>query len=100
MPLYEYECSECQQVTEALQKFSDRPLSKCPQCGGRLHKLMSRNAFHLKGAGWYVTDYHGKNSSTATSDSETSSATTCAPPVSAAAKPDNAAGATPTAAAE
>ena len=69
MPLYEYECKKCHEVTEALQKFSDPPLKKCPHCGGRVNKIMSRNAFHLKGQGWYVTDYKGKNSSTTASAS-------------------------------
>ncbi|KIX11925.1 FmdB family zinc ribbon protein [Dethiosulfatarculus sandiegensis] len=64
MPIYEYQCEECNEVTEALQKFSDDPLEKCPHCGGHMHKVMSLNAFHLKGSGWYVTDYKGKNSST------------------------------------
>jgi putative FmdB family regulatory protein len=64
MPIYEYECQKCSEITEALQKFSDPPLKKCPHCGGKLHKIMSLNAFHLKGSGWYVTDYKGKNSST------------------------------------
>ena len=49
-------------VTEELQKFSDPPLDSCPDCGGRVSKLMSMNTFHLKGSGWYVTDYAHKNS--------------------------------------
>ena len=60
MPIYEYECRRCRQVTEALQKFSDPPLEDCPHCSGRLKRLMSLNSFHLKGSGWYVTDYAGK----------------------------------------
>lgn len=67
MPLYEYECKKCHEVTEALQKFGDPPLRKCPHCGGKVGKIMSLNAFHLKGQGWYVTDYKGKNSSSAAS---------------------------------
>lgn len=63
MPIYEYECQKCHEVCEALQKFSDPPLSQCPHCGGKVHKMMSLNAFQLKGSGWYVTDYSGKNSS-------------------------------------
>lgn len=62
MPIYEYECNNCRQVTEALQKFSDPPLTKCPHCSGRLKKMMSLNSFHLKGSGWYVTDYAGRKS--------------------------------------
>ncbi|MFP3871178.1 MAG: FmdB family zinc ribbon protein [Syntrophobacteria bacterium] len=62
MPIYEYECTRCGKRTEAWQKFSDPPVSICPHCRGPLHKLMSLNAFHLKGSGWYVTDYAGKSS--------------------------------------
>lgn len=65
MPVYEYECSKCNQVCEALQKISDPPLKKCPHCGGKVKKIMSLNSFQLKGGGWYVTDYKGKNSSVA-----------------------------------
>lgn len=57
MPIYEYECQQCRDVHEAFQNFSDDPLTVCPQCGGPLKKLMSLNSFHLKGSGWYVTDY-------------------------------------------
>ena len=62
MPIYEYQCNRCRQITEALQKFSDPALTECPHCSGRLKKLMSLNSFHLKGSGWYVTDYAGKKS--------------------------------------
>ena len=54
MPIYEYECINCGNKLEVLQKFNEKPLVTCPQCGGRLHKLIS---FILKGTGWYVTDY-------------------------------------------
>jgi putative FmdB family regulatory protein len=64
VPIYEYECVKCHQTTEALQKFSDPPLTDCPHCTGRLKKLMSLNSFHLKGSGWYVTDYAGKKPGT------------------------------------
>jgi len=57
MPIYEYQCAACGHVTEAWQKFSDAPLSTCPACGGPLTKLISNCAFHLKGSGWYVSDY-------------------------------------------
>lgn len=60
MPIYEYQCRSCGRITEALQKFSDVPLVHCPHCKGSLHKLISHSAFHLKGSGWYVTDYAGK----------------------------------------
>ena len=57
MPIYEYECMQCCKIEEALQKFSDKPLTKCRHCSGKLHKLVSRSSFQLKGTGWYVTDY-------------------------------------------
>lgn len=66
MPIYEYQCKDCGHQSEELQKMSDSPLKKCPACGGRLQKLMSLNSFHLKGSGWYVTDYARKNSPSAT----------------------------------
>jgi putative FmdB family regulatory protein len=57
MPIYEYECTSCGQHEEVIQKFSDKPLTTCPRCAGKLQKLISQSAFHLKGSGWYVTDY-------------------------------------------
>jgi putative FmdB family regulatory protein len=57
MPIYEYECAKCGHVHEIFQKISDKPLTKCPVCAGRLSKLISQSSFHLKGSGWYVTDY-------------------------------------------
>lgn len=67
MPLYEYECTQCGAVEEALQKFSDKPLTQCGHCAGKLRKLISSSAFHLKGSGWYVTDYANKPKSSSTS---------------------------------
>jgi putative FmdB family regulatory protein len=64
MPIYEYECQQCHQTTEAMQKFSDPPLTRCPSCSGTLKKLISQSSFHLKGTGWYVTDYARKGAST------------------------------------
>ncbi|MFO8088357.1 MAG: FmdB family zinc ribbon protein [Desulfatiglandaceae bacterium] len=61
MPIYEYACTKCGRMTEAWQKFSDPPLEECEECGGKLKKLISQNSFHLKGSGWYVTDYAGKS---------------------------------------
>ncbi|QWR78196.1 FmdB family zinc ribbon protein [Candidatus Magnetomonas plexicatena] len=61
MPLYEYECLQCKDVFEVIQKFSDAPVSTCNKCGGELRKLISNTAFVLKGEGWYVTDYPSKD---------------------------------------
>ncbi len=61
MPIYEYECAACGERREFIQKFSDSPKRKCPACGAlRLKRLMSAAAFHLKGSGWYVTDFRDK----------------------------------------
>ncbi|MBF2761234.1 MAG: zinc ribbon domain-containing protein [Ectothiorhodospiraceae bacterium AqS1] len=58
MPIYEYECAGCGERHEFIQKFSDPPKRKCPACGkSKLKKLISAAAFHLKGDGWYVTDF-------------------------------------------
>jgi len=61
MPLYEYQCTECGEIEEAIQKFSDAPLTVCRHCSGKLNKLISQSSFHLKGTGWYVTDYSKKS---------------------------------------
>ena len=65
MPIYEYECTKCGEVEEIFQKFSDKPLKKCRHCSGKLHKLISQSTFHLKGTGWYVTDYANKSKTNA-----------------------------------
>ena len=57
MPIYEYRCQVCHHEFERMQKFSDPPIAACPTCDGAVQKLISRSAFHLKGSGWYVTDY-------------------------------------------
>jgi putative FmdB family regulatory protein len=80
MPLYEYQCTVCGEIEEAIQKFSDPPLTTCKHCSGKLNKLISQSSFHLKGTGWYVTDYvnsskpseKNKKSSTDTSGKEKS----------------------------
>ncbi|MGD9276679.1 MAG: zinc ribbon domain-containing protein [Candidatus Pacearchaeota archaeon] len=60
MPIYEYQCNKCGKIEEVLQKYSDKELKNCKHCDGKLVKIISQNAFHLKGSGWYVTDYAGK----------------------------------------
>ena len=65
MPIYEYECTKCGNIEEALQKFSDKPLTRCGHCKGKLTKLVSQSTFHLKGSGWYVTDYANKSKDSA-----------------------------------
>jgi len=82
MPIYEYRCCDCGHQFELMQKFSDPPAETCPTCSGTVQKLISRSAFHLKGSGWYVTDYGrnggangkaaGKDGSTESSDTKSS----------------------------
>ena len=62
MPLYEYECQKCHYRFEKLQRFSDPPPPKCPECGGKVSQLLSAPAVQFKGSGWYVTDYARKSS--------------------------------------
>jgi len=58
MPIYEYQCQKCHHHLEALQKFSDKPLRECPECGKHtLLRLMSAPMFRLAGSGWYETDF-------------------------------------------
>jgi putative FmdB family regulatory protein len=61
MPLYEYQCKKCRHIFEKIQQFSDKPVKKCPECGGPVEKLLSAPAVQFKGSGWYVTDYARKN---------------------------------------
>ena len=70
MPLYEYQCTTCGTIEEAIQKFSDAPLTTCKHCSGKLNKLISQSSFHLKGTGWYVTDYSKKKAASANKKSE------------------------------
>lgn len=70
MPIYEYQCNRCGRLDEVIQKFSDKPLTKCKHCSGKLHKLISQSAFHLKGTGWYVTDYADKSRKDTNKNSE------------------------------
>ena len=77
MPIYEYQCEQCGKTEEAIQKFSDAPLTTCGSCSGKLHKLISQSSFHLKGTRWYVTDYANKSKpSSPNSESKESSKTT------------------------
>ncbi|EKD41270.1 MAG: regulatory protein, FmdB family [uncultured bacterium] len=69
MPLYEYKCESCEETFEIMQKISEAPLKKCPKCSGKLTKLISSPAFHLKGTGWYKTDYAAPNSQASTKTS-------------------------------
>lgn len=84
MPIYEYQCQSCQEHVELLQKISDEPATKCPNCKkNKLKKLVSAAGFRLKGSGWYETDFksgkkknvHGGSESSASSASTPSTNT-------------------------
>jgi putative FmdB family regulatory protein len=62
MPIYEYKCKKCHHRFEKIQKFSEPPMKKCPDCGGALEQVISAPAVQFKGSGWYVTDYAKKAS--------------------------------------
>ena len=73
MPLYEYECKKCGHRFEKIQKFSDRMVKKCPECGGVVEQMISAPAVQFKGSGWYVNDYPKKSGgSSGSSDSKES----------------------------
>ncbi|MGE0683778.1 MAG: FmdB family zinc ribbon protein [Candidatus Binatia bacterium] len=69
MPIYEYACKKCGNF-EITQRITEEPLKKCPTCGTKVTKLISSSAFHLKGSGWYMTDY-SKNGAKDASSSKT-----------------------------
>jgi putative FmdB family regulatory protein len=62
MPIYEYKCQNCGEEFELFRSITDNGSPDCKFCGGPVKKLISRSSFHLKGTGWYVTDYAGKKS--------------------------------------
>jgi putative FmdB family regulatory protein len=73
VPLYEYKCKKCKHKFEKIQKFSDPPVRKCPECGGPVEKVMHAPAVQFKGSGWYVTDYANKSKSASDGASEKAS---------------------------
>ena len=72
MPNYEYLCKNCGHRFEQIRKFSDKPLRKCPECGGVIEQVISAPAVQFKGSGWYVTDYPKKGAASAGSPSSSS----------------------------
>jgi len=72
MPIYEYDCPKCG-VVEVMQKITEDPLKRCPNCRCKVKRLISLNNFHLKGSGWYATDYAGKNGGNGTASKKSES---------------------------
>jgi putative FmdB family regulatory protein len=69
MPIYEYQCKKCGEF-EVVQKITAPQLKRCPTCRGKVSKLISNTSFHLKGSGWYVTDYGRKEGKSKESGTE------------------------------
>ena len=73
MPIYEFVCEACGRLVEKIQKLSDPPPDACPECGGKMAKIMSRNSFQLKGGGWYKDLYSSGSKSEGSGTSKPSS---------------------------
>ncbi|MFJ9692904.1 FmdB family zinc ribbon protein [Kitasatospora sp. NPDC101183] len=75
MPTYQYQCTECGNGLEAVQKFTDEALTTCPDCQGRLRKVFSAVGVVFKGSGFYRTDSRSSSSSSVGSSSSASTST-------------------------
>ncbi|MBK3645359.1 MULTISPECIES: FmdB family zinc ribbon protein [Streptomyces] len=75
MPTYQYQCTECGEGLEAVQKFTDDALTECPNCGGRLKKVFSAVGIVFKGSGFYRNDSRGSSSSSSPASSKPSTST-------------------------
>ncbi|TVL93806.1 FmdB family zinc ribbon protein [Streptomyces sp. SAJ15] len=73
MPTYQYQCTECGEGLEAVQKFTDDALTECPNCKGRLKKVFSAVGIVFKGSGFYRNDSRGASSSSTPAKSSTTS---------------------------
>ncbi|AZM89542.1 MULTISPECIES: FmdB family zinc ribbon protein [Streptomyces] len=76
MPTYQYQCTECGEGLEAVQKFTDEALTVCPNCDGRLKKVFSAVGIVFKGSGFYRNDSRGASSSSTPASKPSSSSTT------------------------
>ncbi|NUR04529.1 MAG: FmdB family transcriptional regulator [Streptomyces sp.] len=76
MPTYQYQCTECGEGLEAVQKFTDDALTECPNCSGRLKKVFSAVGIVFKGSGFYRNDSRGSSSSSSPGSSSKSSTST------------------------
>ncbi|MEU3133782.1 FmdB family zinc ribbon protein [Streptomyces sp. NPDC006854] len=102
MPTYQYQCTECGEGLEAVQKFTDDALTVCPSCDGRLKKVFSAVGIVFKGSGFYRNDSRGSSSSSSpastaskASDSGSSSSSTCSDTKSSAASSSSSSSSTP-----
>ncbi|MEU2283068.1 FmdB family zinc ribbon protein [Streptomyces sp. NPDC013178] len=89
MPTYQYQCTECGEGLEAVQKFTDDALTECPNCGGRLKKVFSAVGIVFKGSGFYRNDSRGSSSSSSPASSKSSTSSTPASSSSSDSKPSS-----------
>ncbi|OKK16764.1 FmdB family transcriptional regulator [Streptomyces sp. CB00455] len=90
MPTYQYQCTECGEGLEAVQKFTDDALTACPNCDGRLKKVFSAVGIVFKGSGFYRNDSRGASSSSTPASKPAPSSTTSAPAAASAASSSSA----------
>jgi len=70
MPIYSYKCENCGTRFERMQKFTDKPLTRCPECRGQVRRLIQPAGIVFKGSGWYITDSKSSSSATVTSSKD------------------------------
>ncbi|MFC8274413.1 FmdB family zinc ribbon protein [Streptomyces sp. NPDC057271] len=87
MPTYQYQCTECGEGLEAVQKFTDDALTECPSCKGRLKKVFSAVGIVFKGSGFYRNDSRGSSSSSSPASSSKSASSSTSSASSSDAKP-------------
>ncbi|MET9687570.1 FmdB family zinc ribbon protein [Streptomyces sp. NPDC006514] len=85
MPTYQYQCTECGEGLEAVQKFTDDALTVCPSCDGRLKKVFSAVGIVFKGSGFYRNDSRGASSSSTPASKSSSSSSSSSTSTAAAA---------------
>jgi putative FmdB family regulatory protein len=79
VPTYQYQCTECGEGLEAVQKFTDNALTECPNCGGRLKKVFSAVGIVFKGSGFYRNDSRGSSSSSSPASKPSTTSTSSSP---------------------
>ncbi len=79
MPTYTYRCSNCGISFDRIQKFTDKPLARCPECKGKVNRVPQASAVVFKGSGWYINDSKGSSKSSTVKPSKKSESTEAAP---------------------
>ncbi|MFJ5808315.1 FmdB family zinc ribbon protein [Streptomyces sp. NPDC093093] len=92
MPTYQYQCTECGEGLEAVQKFTDDALTVCPNCDGRLKKVFSAVGIVFKGSGFYRNDSRGASSSSTPASKPASTSSTTSTAAAPAASPSSTSG--------